>query len=117
MKPCSEAWHCTVRKVKIGLEPPPSCFGLSTLKSSIIENESLQRRYLNVKSTLSSTCKSIKGVRVAPQVPVNGSLSHRSLAYLHAGTKYMKQVSEVLKIGATNLCSTSSSYDQEVQGV
>ncbi|XP_024028571.1 uncharacterized protein LOC21391910 [Morus notabilis] len=103
-----------VRKVKIGLEPPPSCFVLSTLKSSIVENESLQRRYLNVKSILSSTCKSIKRVHVAPQVPANASLSNRSLAYLHASTKYMKQVSAVLKIGATNLCSSSLSYDHQV---
>ena len=106
-----------MRKVKIGSEPLPSCVSLPILKSSLLEKESLQRQYVNLKSKLSSGWKSIKEVRLAPQVPANGSFSRRSLAYVKAGTRYVKQVCEVLKVGATSLRSSSSQYDQVPQGM
>ena len=110
-------WHLTVRKVKLGSESFQSCSGFSSLNLPLIDDESLQKRYLHFKSTMSSTFKSIQNVRVDPKVPADGPLSRRSLAYLHASTKYMKQVSTLLKVGAKDLCNSSVSYDQAVQGM
>ncbi|PON38807.1 pesticidal crystal cry8Ba protein [Parasponia andersonii] len=104
-----------VRKVKIGTNTTPACSSLSILKSSVLKKESLQRQYFSLRAKLSSGWKSIRKVRLAPQVPANGSFSSRCLAYTKAVSRYTKQVSEVLKVGATNLCSSSLSYDQVAQ--
>ncbi|KAL5556537.1 hypothetical protein UlMin_038773 [Ulmus minor] len=105
-----------VRKVKIGSDPLPVCYSLSSLKSSVVKKESLRRGFHNVKLNMFTTWTSLRKVRLAPQVPVNGSFSGRSLAYMQASTNYMKQISGVLKVGATNLCkrSSSSSSDESV---
>ncbi|XP_062100220.1 uncharacterized protein LOC133806101 [Humulus lupulus] len=104
-----------VRKVKIGSDPLPSCGTLPFINSSVLEKESLQRQYSHLKSNISSSWKSIQNVRLAPKVPANGSFSRQSLAYAKAVTRYMKQVSEVLKVGATNLCRGPLPYNQVVQ--
>lgn len=71
----------------------------------MLKKESLQRLYSNLKSKLFSASKSIQKVLTAN---ANGSLSPWSLAYAKA---------EVLKVGATNVCSSPLSYDEVVQGM
>ncbi|XP_009601182.1 uncharacterized protein [Nicotiana tomentosiformis] len=99
-----------VRKVKMALDPPTGC-SFSTLKPPKVKLEAIRSQLSNVKSTLSSEWGAIRKVRVAPRIPPNGSLSRQSLAYLHAGTRYVKDVSEILKLGATTLRSSSTSYE------
>ncbi|KAK4367008.1 hypothetical protein RND71_014888 [Anisodus tanguticus] len=99
-----------VRKVKMALDPPTGC-SFSTLKPPKVKLEAVRAQLSNVKSTLSSEWGAIRKVRVAPRVPPNGSLSQQSLAYLHAGTRYVKDVSGILKLGVTTLRSTSASYE------
>ncbi|KAF4350413.1 hypothetical protein F8388_004661 [Cannabis sativa] len=104
-----------VRKVKIGSDPLPSCGTLPIINSSVLEKESLQRQYTHLKSNISSSWKSIQNVRLAPKVPTNGSFSRWSLAYAKAVSRYMKQVSEVLKVGTTDLCRGPLPYEQVIQ--
>ncbi|XP_055829046.1 uncharacterized protein LOC129897964 isoform X1 [Solanum dulcamara] len=99
-----------VRKVKMALDPPTGC-SFSTLKPPKVKLEAIRAQLSNVKSTLSSEWGAIRKVRVAPRIPPNGSLSHQSLAYLHAGTRYVKDVSGILKLGVTTLRSHSASYE------
>lgn len=99
-----------VRKVKMALDPPTGC-SFSTLKPPKVKLEAIRSQLSNVKSTLSSEWGAIRKVRVAPRIPPNGSLSRQSLAYLHAGTRYVKDVSEILKLGVTTLRSSSTSYE------
>ncbi|KAF9620736.1 hypothetical protein IFM89_014257 [Coptis chinensis] len=96
-----------VRKVKMGLDPPVGC-SFSSLKPTMVKMESFRYRLLNLQSTMSSGCVALSRVRVAPRVPANGSFSQHSLAFMHAGTQYLKQVSELLKVGVTTLRSSSS---------
>ena len=51
-----------------------------------------------------------------PRIPANGSFSRKSLAYVHASSQYIKQVSGLLKTGVTTLRSSPSSYEG-VQGI
>lgn len=78
--------------------------------------ESIRFHMSKAKSTLSSGWEALHKVRVAPQVPANSSFSRQSLAYVHAGTRYIQEVSGLLKSGVMNLRNTSSSYE-EVQGL
>ncbi|GAB2219633.1 hypothetical protein Droror1_Dr00007270 [Drosera rotundifolia] len=54
---------------------------------------------------------SLRRVPFAVHKPANGSFSHKSLAYVKAGTGYIKQVSGLLKVGVTTLRQNSSSYE------
>ncbi|CAN4114847.1 unnamed protein product [Withania somnifera] len=99
-----------VRKVKMALDPPTGC-SFSTLKPPKVKLEAVRAQLSNVKSTLSSEWGAIRKVRVTPRIPPNGSLSHQSLAYLHAGTRYVKDVSGILKLGVTTLRSSSASCE------
>ncbi|KAM3360547.1 putative protein isoform X1 [Capsicum galapagoense] len=99
-----------VRKVKMALDPPTGC-SFSALKPPKVKLEAIRAQLSNVKSTISSEWGAIRKVRVAPRIPPNGSLSHQSLAYLHAGTRYVKDVSGILKLGVTTLRSSSTSYE------
>lgn len=76
----------------------------------------VQYRLSKFQSSLSSAWKTFRKIRVAPRVPANGSFSRQSLAYVHASTQYIKQVSGLLKIGVTSLRNSSSSYEV-VQGM
>ncbi|RZC61625.1 hypothetical protein C5167_023367, partial [Papaver somniferum] len=99
-----------VRKVKMDLDSPNGCTFLS-LRPSKIKVEALRHRLSNLRSTFSSGWQAIRRVRVQPQVPASGSFSRHSLAYLHASSQSIKQVSGLLKIGATTLRSRSEPYE------
>ncbi|KAK2999782.1 hypothetical protein RJ639_024456, partial [Escallonia herrerae] len=98
-----------VRKVKMVLDPPSGC-NFSSLKPPKVKLESVRFHLSNVKSTLSSEWQALRKVSVPLHIPANGSFSRRSLAYVHAGTQYLKEVSGVLKIGAASLHGNSPSY-------
>ena len=100
--------------MKIGLDPLSGC-SLTSFRS-LIKNETLHARFSNVKSALHSAWEPMQQVRLSPHVPANGSFSVRSLAYARATTKYMKQISGLVKIGVTSLFSSSLSYEV-VQGM
>ncbi|GMP25913.1 hypothetical protein CsSME_00002565 [Camellia sinensis var. sinensis] len=99
-----------VRKVKMAKDLPTGC-SFSSLKPSMVKLESLRFHMSNAKSTISSAWGVIRTVRVAPRIPANSSFSRQSLAYMHAGTRYIKEVSGILKAGATTFRSSSSSYE------
>ncbi|KAJ8544055.1 hypothetical protein K7X08_025673 [Anisodus acutangulus] len=99
-----------VRKVKMALDPPTGC-SFSTLKPPKVKLEAIRAQLSNVKSTVSSEWGAIRKVRITSRVPPNGSLSHQSLAYLHTGTRYVKDISGILKLGVTTLRSSSALYE------
>ncbi|CAL5365202.1 unnamed protein product [Camellia sinensis] len=99
-----------VRKVKMAKDLPTGC-SFSSLKPSMVKLESLRFHMSNAKSTISSAWGVIRTVRVAPRIPANSSFSRQSLAYVHAGTRYIKEVSGILKAGVTTFRSSSSSYE------
>ncbi|GKV09465.1 hypothetical protein SLEP1_g20962 [Rubroshorea leprosula] len=99
-----------VRKVKSTLDPPTGCSILS-LRAPTIKLETIRFHLSSLQSTLSSRWQALRKIRVAPRLPANGSFSRHSLAYVHAGTQYIKQVSGLLKSGATSLRNSSTSYE------
>ncbi|KAI3947628.1 hypothetical protein MKX01_034293 [Papaver californicum] len=78
---------------------------------SKIKVESLRCRLSNLRSMFSSGWQAIRRVRVQPRIPSSGSFSRHSLAYVHASSLYIKQVSGLLKIGITTLRSRSEPYE------
>lgn len=99
-----------VRRVKLALDDPPAgC--ISSIMVPKVKIERVRHRMSGMRATMSSGWKAFRKVRFTPRVPPNGSFSRHSLAYLHAGTNYIKQVSGLLKVGVTTLRSSSSSYD------
>jgi len=104
---------CIVRKVKMGLDAPSGCIFPHLSK---LELEAVQYRISNVKSRLSSGWEAVQKVQVACNIPKNGSLSSKSLAYVHIGTRYMKEIASVLRSGLTSQATTSSSCEV-VQGM
>ncbi|KAA8546741.1 hypothetical protein F0562_003170 [Nyssa sinensis] len=103
-----------VRKVKMGLDPPTGC-SFTSLKPHMVKLESLRFHMSNVKSSLSSGWGALRKVHVAARIPANSSFSHRSLAYVRAGTRYIKKVSGLLKVGVTALGNSSTSSYEVVQ--
>lgn len=99
-----------VRKVKMALDPPKGC-NFSVVKSPRIKLDSIQYRLSNLQSALSSGWQALRKIRVTPHLPAKKSFSRQSLAYVHASTQYIKQVSGLLKVGVTTLRSSSSSYE------
>ncbi|XP_057973118.1 uncharacterized protein LOC131161393 isoform X2 [Malania oleifera] len=97
-----------VRKVKMTLDPPTGC-SFSSLKAPMIKPESVQYCFTNLQSTLSSRWKALRKSHVAPRAPVR--VARQSLAYVHAGTQYIRQVSGLLKSSVTTLRNSSSSYE------
>ncbi|XP_023639737.1 uncharacterized protein LOC17874910 isoform X2 [Capsella rubella] len=85
-----------VRRIKMGLDPPPGC-NIATLKVSKEKREVVRQHIVELNLTLSSGWKAARKVHVTPQVPLNGSLSRQSLAYLQAAARYLKQVSKAVK--------------------
>ncbi|KAJ9146509.1 hypothetical protein P3X46_028765 [Hevea brasiliensis] len=101
-----------VRKVKTVLDPPTGCSMSSlTLRVPNLKLESVRYRFSKLQSTLSTAWQAFRKIHVAPRMPANGSFSRQSLAYVHASTRYIKQVSGLLKIGVTSLRNSSSSYE------
>ncbi|XXG86523.1 hypothetical protein AAC387_Pa11g1398 [Persea americana] len=98
-----------VRRVKMSIDMPPGC-SFASLKPPALKLESLRTRLSNLQSTLSSGWEALRNVRVVPRLPANSSFSRHSLAYVHASTQYIKQVSGLLKIGVNSL-RNSSSYE------
>ncbi|CAN6983094.1 unnamed protein product [Brassica oleracea var. botrytis] len=85
-----------VRKIKMGLDPPPGC----NIASLTVPKEKLvvvSRNIAELNLTLSSGWKAAKKVHVTPRVPLNGSFSRQSLAYVQAAARYLKQVSKAVK--------------------
>lgn len=99
----------------MGLEPPTGC-SISSLMTPKIKMESVQHHFSNLQSKLSSGWQALRKIRFVPRLPANGSLARQSLAYVHASTRYIQQVSGLLKVGVTTLRNSSSSYEV-VQGV
>lgn len=75
----------------MGLNQQPGC-NIPSLKHEIVHQQMAE-----LNSTLSAGWKAVKRVHVAPQFPTNGSLSRKSLAYLRACSRYLKEVSKVLQ--------------------
>ncbi|XVE95208.1 hypothetical protein REPUB_Repub02eG0076300 [Reevesia pubescens] len=101
-----------VRKVKTTLDPPTGCSMSSlSLRAPVIKLDTIRYHFSNFQSTLFSRWQTLRRIRVAPRLPANRSFSRQSLAYVHAGTQYIKQVSGLLKIGVTSLRNSSSSYE------
>ncbi|KDP41462.1 hypothetical protein JCGZ_15869 [Jatropha curcas] len=101
-----------VRRVKTVLDPPTGCSMSSlTLRAPKLKLESVRYRFSKLQSTLSTAWQAFRKIRVAHCLPANGSFSRQSLAYVHASTQYLKQVSGLLKIGVTSLRNSSSSYE------
>ncbi|TXG52695.1 hypothetical protein EZV62_021864 [Acer yangbiense] len=99
-----------VRRVKTSLDPPTGC-NISSLRPPVIKLETMRYRFTNLHLALSAGWRALRKVRFAPRVRANGSFSHHSMAYVHASTRYMKQVSGLLKTGVTSLRNSSSSYE------
>lgn len=89
---------------------------MSSLKPPVIKLDSIRYHFYNVQSTLSSGWQALRKIRCVPRLAANGSFSRQSLAYVHASSQYIKQVSGLLKTGVTSLRSSSSSYDT-MQGI
>ncbi|KAJ7965795.1 Pesticidal crystal cry8Ba protein [Quillaja saponaria] len=99
-----------VRKIKIALDAPTGC-SISSLRTPKIKLESIRYQFSSLQLTLASGWQALKKVRFVPRIPANGSLARQSLAYVHASTRYIQQVSGLLKTGVTTLRSSSSSYE------
>lgn len=99
-----------VRKVKTGLDPPTGC-SMSSIMTNKVKMESVRHHFSSLQSKLSSGWHALRKVRFVPHMPANGSLTHKSLAYVHASTRYIQQVSGLLKVGVTTLRNSSSSYE------
>ncbi|KAB1203895.1 hypothetical protein CJ030_MR8G020764 [Morella rubra] len=99
-----------VRKVKMALDPPTGC-SITSCRPPVIRLESLRHHLSHFQSTLCSGWHALRKIHVTPRLPANGSFSRQSLAYVHAGTRYIKQVSGLLKNGVTTLRNSSSSYE------
>lgn len=90
---------------------------MSSLMTHKIKMESVRYHLSNMQSTLSSGWQALKKVRFAPRLHANGSLARQSLAYVHASTRYIQQVSGLLKAGVTTSLRSSSSSYEVVQGI
>lgn len=103
-----------VRKVKLALDPPTGC-SITSYRPSI-KMETIKHHLSKFQLAVASGWHALRKIRVAPRLPANGSFSRQSLAYMHAGTRYIKQVSGLLKTSVTTLRNSSSSYEV-VQGM
>ncbi|KAJ0098152.1 hypothetical protein Patl1_28296 [Pistacia atlantica] len=99
-----------VRKVKMGLDAPPGC-NFSSLKPSMVKVESFRQHFSHLNSMLNSGWGAMQKVRVTPSVPESASLAQKSLAYVHASSQYVKEVSKLLRNGVATLSKNSTSYE------
>jgi len=112
---CWDILHFAVRKVKMGLDPPTGC-SMSSIMTNKIKMDSVRNHFSNLQSSLSAGWQALRRIQFVPRLPANGSLARHSLAYVQASTRYMQQVSGLLKVGVTTLRNNSSSYEV-VQGM
>ncbi|KAK9713111.1 hypothetical protein RND81_06G003500 [Saponaria officinalis] len=94
-----------VRKVKMGLDPQSGC---SFPQMPKLEIERFQYCINTVKSRLSSGWEAVQRVNAAHHLPKEGSLSRKSLAYMHVGTQYMKDIVGLVRSGLSSSQKTSS---------
>ncbi|TYJ45909.1 hypothetical protein E1A91_A02G088100v1 [Gossypium mustelinum] len=100
-----------VHKVKTTVDPPTGCSMTSlSLSAPRAKLKTIQNQLSNFQSILSSRWQALNNIRVAPHLP-NSSFSHKSLAYMHAGTRYVKQAYGLLKVGVRSSHKNSSSYE------
>ncbi|KAJ1699717.1 hypothetical protein LUZ63_008229 [Rhynchospora breviuscula] len=95
-----------VRRVRMSTDMPTGCASLSSITTPRLE--SIKYRLYNAQSTFSSGWESLRRVQVLPQVSASSSFTKHSVAYMNAGAKYIKEVSSLLKMGATTLRSSST---------
>ena len=105
----------SVRKVRMALDPPTGC-NFSSIKPPKVKLESIQRHIYNLQSKCSSGWQAVRRIPFTPRVPVDGSFSRKSLAYMQASTQYVKQVSGLLKNGVSSLRRPSLA-NEVVQGL
>ncbi|TYG78972.1 hypothetical protein ES288_D02G104100v1 [Gossypium darwinii] len=92
-----------VHKVKTTLDPPTGCSMTSlSLSAPRVKLKTIQNQLSNFQSILSSRWQALKNIRVASGLPNT---------YMHAGTRYVKQASGLLKIGVRSSRKNSSSYE------
>ena len=96
-------------------DQPTGCTFQSIKNPPVEKLQKLNRRLSFMKSRVYSEWEALSRVRVAPVISPNGSLSDKSLAYLHFGTRYLKDVSGIVKVGITSLHNTSTPREA-VQG-
>ncbi|XP_054798658.1 LOW QUALITY PROTEIN: uncharacterized protein LOC129303394 [Prosopis cineraria] len=99
-----------VRKVKMAMDTPTGC-SISSLRTPKIKTGSLRHQFYNLQSSFSSGCRALRSIQCVQCISANGSLARQSLSYMHASTRYIQQVSGLLKAGVTTLRSSSSSYE------
>ena len=98
----------------MGVDPPTGC-NILALRPPPVTLETIKYQFSSFQSAVASGWHALHKIHFAPRIPPNSSLSRQSLAYVHASTRYIKQVSKVLKAGVTTLRSSPSSYEV-VQG-
>ncbi|KAJ4828822.1 hypothetical protein Tsubulata_041098 [Turnera subulata] len=99
-----------VRKVKMGLDPPPGC-SFSYLEPAVVKLEPVRQRFSNLNSALFAGWQAARRVRVNPHIPPGASFSKQSLAYTRASIQYMKQFSTQFRNGMITLHNSPLSYD------
>lgn len=99
----------------MGIDSPPGC-NIASLTVSKEKLEVVRQHIAELNSTLSSGWKAAKKVHVTPQVPLNGSVSRQSLAYLQAAARYLKQVSKAVKTEMVASHAGPQTYET-VQGI
>lgn len=97
------------------MDPPTGC-SISSIRTPKIKMESVRHHFSNLQSAFSSGRHALKRIRFIPCVSANGSLARQSLSYVHGSSRYMQQVSRLLKAGVTTLRTSPSSYEV-VQGM
>ncbi|XP_074304597.1 uncharacterized protein LOC141639345 [Silene latifolia] len=101
-----------VRKVRMGMDPPTGCsFTSLNLKGPAVNLESTRLQLSKVQRAVVSGWNALRRVRFVLHKPADGSLSQKSLAYVHASSHYIKQVSGLMKVGVTTLRHNASSYE------
>ncbi|XP_010681049.2 uncharacterized protein LOC104896062 isoform X1 [Beta vulgaris subsp. vulgaris] len=99
-----------VRKVKMSLDTPSGCVFPQMPK---VDLETFHSHVSNVKTKLALKWEALQRVQAARHVPKNGSLSSKSLAYVHVGAQYMKEIGIILKSGLPSSQTTESQIVQE----
>ncbi|KNA08755.1 hypothetical protein SOVF_159690 [Spinacia oleracea] len=99
-----------VRKVKMALDPPSGCVFPQMHKMDL---EKIQCHVSNVKSKLALKWEALQKIQAVRNIPKNGSLSSKSLAYVNVGAQYMKEIGGLLKSGLTSSQTTTSEVVQE----
>ncbi|XAR48510.1 hypothetical protein NMG60_11031358 [Bertholletia excelsa] len=95
-----------VRKVKMAIDPPTGC-GFSSITTENLKLKCI-RSQLSCLPTVSSAWQAFQKIQCG-RLPSNGS--HKRLTYMQSSAQYVKQVTGILKTGATTLRNSSSSYE------